>query len=148
MECHHGFSNPEWCSYCTKPPEGLNDIVYWTAGGQAFHNLIDCELLVGGQNLAYRVGYENKRIQTGKYGSVGERGGCPWCCAYYFAVKKNENRRCFIRSSGKTEWIQVQYLAARMLVPSKQIFEFKVRTDNGEELVVRKPNITFSKEIT
>jgi hypothetical protein len=148
MECIHGFEDPEWCSYCKKSPKGLNEIVYWTSGGDVFHNLVDCELLVGGQHMANRMGLSNRRIETGKHGSVGQRGACPWCCAYYFAVKKNENRRCFIKSSGNRDWIEVQYLAARLLVPSKQIFEFKVRTDEGMEMIVRKPNITFSKDFT
>ena len=71
MECPHGMGDSESCSYCRKPPIGINEIVYWTAGGEAFHNQISCELLSGGQHMALRVGLRNHSIQTGKYGSVG-----------------------------------------------------------------------------
>ena len=146
MECVHGFEDPEWCSYCKKPPIGINDIVYWTSGGEVFHNLIDCELLVSGQKVAYEVGMGNRRIETGKPGGVGGRGACSWCCAYHYSYKRNENKRCFIRQSGKNDWIEVQFLTARILIPSKEIFEYRVRTDEGTELKIRKPNIKFSKD--
>lgn len=147
MECVHGFGDPEWCSFCKRPPEGIKEVVYWTSGGQVFHNLIDCELLVGGQRLAADRGLGNRRIDSGKHGSVGERGACSWCCAYYFTLKEKENRRCYIRDSVHSEWLEVQYLAARVLIPEKEIFEFRVRTDAGEELIVHKPNIMFSNDI-
>ena len=146
MDCPHGMGDSESCSYCRKPPRGINEIVYWTAGGDAFHNQISCELLSGGQHMAARVGLRNHPIQTGKYGSVGERGACSWCCAYFFASKLGENRRCLVKITHHKEWVEVQYLASRMLVPAKPIYEYRVRTDNGEEVLIRKPNIRFSKD--
>lgn len=148
MECIHGFENPEWCSYCKKAPEGIRDIVYWTSGGDVFHNLINCELLASGQHMANRVGMTNKRVETGKFASVSQRGACSWCCAYYYAVKRKENKRCFVKiKGGDSNWIEVQFLAARILIPAKEIFEYRVRTDDGQELIVRKPNIVFSKDL-
>lgn len=146
MECFHGFEDPSWCSYCKAPPKGIRETIYWTAGGDVFHNTADCELLNSGQHMANRVGMANHRIQTGRHGSVGQRGACPWCCALYYAEKKNENKRCLVRIHGNKEWVEARYLAARLLVPQKQIFEFRVITDDGQELIVRKPNITFSKD--
>ena len=64
----------------------------------------------------------------------------------FFSSKLGENRRCLMKITNHNEWVEVQFLASRILIPAKEIYEYRVRTDNGEEVLIRKPNIKFSKD--
>ena len=58
------------CSYCMKPPWGINPIVYTTKGGDSFHNWNECTYLASGQDYAYSQGKNNHPINPIQWSAV------------------------------------------------------------------------------
>jgi hypothetical protein len=71
------------CSYCKVPPNGINKVVYVTAGGTSFHNIPYCATLKTGQDEAEALGMETHPI-------INTRKACRNCCSD-FMRKDNGN---------------------------------------------------------
>ena len=119
-------------------PEGINDIVYKTRGGNVFHNDRNCELLTQGQKMADSMGMENHLINPTSYISVAEYGACTWCCAYFYYLRGPEK---FAEALIGKDWVKVQLLATRPIGHGYN--EYRVKTANGSEFSLRKKNIRF-----
>jgi hypothetical protein len=74
------------CSFCMKPPWGINPIVYTTKGGDSFHNWNECKYLASGQDYAYSQGMNNHPINPVQWSAIQDkRSPCEWCCAIFLA---------------------------------------------------------------
>ena len=87
--CIHEFLVNE-CGSCKAPPDGINEIVYKTSGGLAFHNWPDCAFLREGQFIAEQRDQIIHPITPIKWSYVFyEFGACEWCCALHHKRKMN-----------------------------------------------------------
>ena len=99
------------CSNCKPTPFGINEIVYTTKGGQAFHNWDDCEFLRSGQDFASSKGQNNHPINPTKWSSVYYTiGPCEWCCALHH-LRDSELPRCEALVDGS--WIDAVHVKER-----------------------------------
>jgi len=81
--CIHEMER-DFCIYCRKPPIGINQIVYITKGGQAFHNKPDCASLEIGQDYAYGKGMKNHPVTPVGWGQAYvSKHPCLTCCPDY-----------------------------------------------------------------
>lgn len=145
--CIHEI-NRELCSLCKSPPKGIKSTVYFTAGGQVFHNDRDCPLLRLGQSSAATQGLKNHDIKSATFGRIEERGACDWCCALFNAIQQNSMRQCWIRNG--TKWQEAYLLTSRLLTTKDnyKIFEYKVTTDKKIEFVVSNNNLKMFNPLT
>lgn len=80
------------CSHCKVPPNGINKVVYITAGGTSFHNIPYCATLKTGQDEAEALGMETHPIiPVGWAEAFNTRKACRNCCSD-FVRKDNGNR--------------------------------------------------------
>jgi hypothetical protein len=78
--CIHDFE-PGQCGLCKEPPKGINQIVYVTGGGMAFHNKPNCRTLTQGQTEADDKGLNTHPITPVKWAVAAEtRRKCRNCC--------------------------------------------------------------------
>jgi hypothetical protein len=79
-ECIHGLRHTS-CQQCATPPSGINDIVYVTKGGAAFHNRKDCTWLVKGQHFAEYKGQAIHPIESTPWSEATQTHvKCTYCC--------------------------------------------------------------------
>ena len=122
-------------------PEGINDVVYKTKRGAAYHNDRNCELLLKGQRSADNQDKNNYPINPTSWTNVAEFGPCSWCCAYFFYIRGKE-KKIFANIAG--QWIVVDLLAERPIGHGHR--EYRVRTESGEEIVLRKKDIKLTED--
>lgn len=78
------------CSFCVKPPWGINPVVYTTKGGISYHNWHECTYLASGQEYAYSQGKVNHPINPVQWSAVKDfKEPCLWCCAIFLAGKEH-----------------------------------------------------------
>jgi hypothetical protein len=110
------------CSSCKPVPFGINEVVYTTKGGQAFHNWEDCEFLRSGQDFATSKGQANHPINPTKWSNVYYLiGPCEWCCALHH-LRDSELAKCEAFING--EWIDAFHLKDRFI--SAKLREYQV----------------------
>jgi hypothetical protein len=69
------------CVHCKEPPKGINEIVYITKGGSAYHNKPNCKSLLNGQSYAQSLGKNTHPVKTAHWSQVTvERQPCQDCC--------------------------------------------------------------------
>ena len=83
--CIHDFIFEE-CGYCKEIPFGLNEVVYRTTFGKAFHNWRNCEYLESGQKFAESRGGASSEIRSTTWTAANENlYPCEWCCALFYS---------------------------------------------------------------
>ncbi len=118
------------CADCKKPPKGINEFVYVTEQGQAFHNWSDCAFLVAGQDFAERKGLDTHEVVAKKWSLVfSVRGACEWCCAVYL-MKKLPDLESIVRIN--SEWIPAYYVRDRYKANYRR--EVQVVLKNSENI--------------
>ena len=109
-ECIHELPKDQ-CGDCRKPPIGINEFVYVTEQGQAFHNWQDCAFLISGQNFAEKKGFNTHEIVARKWSTVFmSKGACEWCCAVYVSREK-QRPDCLVKVDGI--WVQAALVRDR-----------------------------------
>ena len=112
VRCIHDFLEGQ-CASCKSAPFGINNIVYTTRGGQAFHNWPDCEFLSSGQDFATKKGYVNHPINPTKWSNVFyTMGPCEWCCAHHH-LRDSELPKCEVLVDG--EWVLAFHIRERYI---------------------------------
>jgi hypothetical protein len=87
--CIHDFLQGE-CGYCMEIPFGINEIVYKTTFGKAFHNWKNCEYLESGQKFAESKGGNATEVISIPWSAANENlYPCEWCCALFYSKGKN-----------------------------------------------------------
>ena len=115
--CIHELPDGQ-CGLCKSAPDGINEIVFTTQGGQVFHNWRDCAFLLEGQNLATLRGQQNHPIQPIKWSVVFySLGPCEWCCARYH-LREGTLQNCHVLIDG--EWLAAQYIRERFISIKKR----------------------------
>ena len=139
-ECKHGL-NTLGCKSCSAPPLGINETVYYTVGGQVFHNDRECPLLRSGQSSTATQGLKNHEIKSVTFGRIEERGACDWCCALFNGIQQNSMRQCWIKIGEK--WHEAFLLTSRLLMIKNgyKVFEHKVTIDKKLEFPISSSNL-------
>ena len=107
------------CTFCIKPPWGINPIVYTTKGGNSFHNWNECTYLASGQDYAYSQGKNNHPINPIKWSAVQDsRSPCQWCCAI-FLVSKEKLLKCKANIDG--QWLDALFAKSTYAGPKQKI---------------------------
>ena len=115
--CIHELPDGQ-CGLCKSAPDGINEIVFTTQGGQVFHNWRDCAFLIEGQNLATSRGQQNHPTQPVKWSVVYySLGACEWCCARY-NLRKEKFKDCSVLIDGK--WNAAQHIRERFITTKKR----------------------------
>ena len=113
------------CSSCKPAPFGINEIVYTTKGGQAFHNWEDCGFLRSGQDFAISKGQDNHPINPTKWSNVYYTiGPCEWCCALHQPCDKEHQTSFNPQSSPHQYRPQVKELRHRTDLTKQEFIEF------------------------
>lgn len=138
--CHHGIQS-DTCVLCRESPIGINKIVYYTVGGQVFHNDKECPLLRIGQSSAATQGLKNHDIKSVSFGRIEERGACDWCCALFNGIQQNSMKQCWIKIGDK--WHGAFLLTSRLLTIKNgyKVFEHKVTLDKKSEFPISNSNL-------
>jgi hypothetical protein len=83
-ECIHSMER-NTCIHCRRPPVGINQTVYVTKSGNAFHNSATCEALAHGQDDAYGKGMKNHPVTPVGWGQAfNDRHPCRTCCPEFY----------------------------------------------------------------
>jgi hypothetical protein len=83
--CIHDFLIGE-CAYCKGTPFGMNEVVYRTTFGKAFHNWKNCEYLESGQKFAESKGGNATEVISIPFSAASENlYPCEWCCALFYS---------------------------------------------------------------
>ena len=107
------------CSFCIKPPWGINPIVYTTKGGNSFHNWNECNYLASGQDYAYSQGKDNHPINPVQWSAVKDlKDPCQWCCAIFLAGKE-KMKKC--KANVDDEWIDALFVKSTYDGPRQRI---------------------------
>lgn len=137
--CIHELPDDQ-CGLCKRAPEGINEIVFTTQGGQVFHNWRDCAFLVDGQNLATSRGQQNHPIQPIKWSVVFySLGACEWCCTRYHLRDKTPIV-CNVLIDGK--WHNAQYLQERFISTKKREHQV-ILSETNKIVLVNEKQIRF-----
>jgi hypothetical protein len=144
MDCPHGMSDVNFCTYCAPLPIGIKSKVYITKSGGVFHNDRDCPLLRSGQSSASSQGLKNYDVEVVSFGRTSERGACHWCCALFNALQKDFFLGCFIREGD--EWVNAYFLASRVIAErnGKKYYEHKVTKNKESEFCVSNMDIRIT----
>lgn len=107
------------CTFCMKPPWGINPIVYTTKGGNSFHNWNECAYLASGQNYAYQQGMNNHAINPVQWSAVKDsKDPCQWCCAI-FLTSKEKLKKCKVNLDD--QWIDALFVKSTYDGPKQRI---------------------------
>ena len=130
----------EQCGLCKGAPDGINEIVFTTQGGQVFHNWPDCAFLAEGQELASSRGQQNHPIKPTKWSVVFySLGPCEWCCAKY-NLRGNSLESCFGLINGT--WRAAEYIRERYISPKRREHQILL-TETNEICFVNEREIRF-----
>jgi len=84
-------------------PFGLNEVVFRTTFGKAFHNWKNCEYLESGQKFAESKGGSSTEIISTTWTAANEHlYPCEWCCALYYS-KGLDLEDCMVSLNGKQQ---------------------------------------------
>jgi hypothetical protein len=131
--CIHDFYVGE-CGYCVDMPFGLNEVVFRTTFGKAFHNWKNCEYLESGQKFAESKGGLATEILPITWSSASQNlYPCEWCCALFYS-KGEDLEDCLITINGGQKLAKI----VRDRYLGKNIREFQVYfPETGEvELII------------
>lgn len=121
------------CSDCKIPPRAINEFVYVTEQGQAFHNWRDCAFLIAGQEFAERKGFNTHPVVARKWSSVySSKGACEWCCAVHL-IKNLPDRESVVRING--EWVPAYYVRDRHKSNNRREVQVVLKNSERIELV-------------
>ena len=109
------------CTFCMKPPWGINPIVYTTKGGNSFHNWNECTYLASGQDYAYSQGKDNHPINPVQWSAIKDKKDpCQWCCAIFLAGK-DKLKKC--KAKLGDQWIDALFVKSTYDGPKQRIFQ-------------------------
>ncbi len=107
------------CTFCMKPPWGINPIVYTTKGGNSFHNWNECNYLASGQVYAFSQGKDNHPINPVQWSAVKDhKDPCQWCCAIFLAGK-DKLKKC--KANLDDQWIDALFVKSTYDGPKQRI---------------------------
>lgn len=130
--CIHDLSHDQ-CGDCKKPPKWINEFVFVTEQGQAFHNWENCAYLIAGQNFAQAKGFNVHNVVPKKWSTVfSSKGACEWCCAVYL-LKGQFTSDSVAKIDG--QWVNAHYVKDRFKENFRREYQVVIKSTGEIALV-------------